>query len=237
MEPQWAPDPFGRFTHRWWDGYQWTEHVMSGGTPMVDPPNLTHPSGGTPRGGWWGALVDVPLGRRGWRAGLAAWGAAIVAVAVTVSLAQPKPAPISTLAFPATASTRSAPATTHMTSSPTGVRTPTTSARTTAPKTVPPKTVPPKSDAARTTAPATTTSTAGTRPPTKKPVPTATKAARHFANCDAMHAVHPHGVGRPGAKDHTTRTPPVTTFLPDLALYKANSGSDRDHDGIACEQL
>lgn len=57
---------------------------------------------------------------------------------------------------------------------------------------------------------------------------------RKFANCDAMHRVHPHGVGRPGARDHTSGTP-VTTFRRDRALYLANRGSDRDGDGIACE--
>jgi hypothetical protein len=58
---------------------------------------------------------------------------------------------------------------------------------------------------------------------------------RHFANCTAMHRVYPHGVGRRGAHDHTSGTP-VTNFFRNNALYNANSGSDRDHDGIACEQ-
>ena len=57
---------------------------------------------------------------------------------------------------------------------------------------------------------------------------------RHFANCTAMHRVYPHGVGRRGAHDHTSGTP-VTNFFRNNALYSANSGSDRDHDGIACE--
>jgi hypothetical protein len=59
--------------------------------------------------------------------------------------------------------------------------------------------------------------------------------ARHFANCTAMHRVYPHGVGRRGAHDHTSGTP-VTNFFRSNALYSANSGSDRDHDGIACEK-
>lgn len=58
--------------------------------------------------------------------------------------------------------------------------------------------------------------------------------ARHFANCDAMHRVYHHGVGRVHAHDKTSGTP-VTTFKRSLALYNANSGSDRDKDGIACE--
>ena len=57
---------------------------------------------------------------------------------------------------------------------------------------------------------------------------------RVFANCDAMHRVYPHGVGRPGARDQTSGTP-VTNFKRHRALYVANRGSDRDGDGIACE--
>ncbi len=51
-----------------------------------------------------------------------------------------------------------------------------------------------------------------------------------------MRQVYPHGVGKPGAVDHTTGTPPVTTFHVSAALYAANSGSDGDGDDIACEQ-
>jgi Excalibur calcium-binding domain len=50
-----------------------------------------------------------------------------------------------------------------------------------------------------------------------------------------MHVDYPHGVGLPGAHDHTTGTP-VTTFIVSAALYNANVGSDRDGDGIACEK-
>lgn len=62
----------------------------------------------------------------------------------------------------------------------------------------------------------------------------AVSAARAFANCDAMHRVYPHGVGRPGARDQTSGTP-VTSFKRSRALYEANKKSDRDKDGIACE--
>jgi hypothetical protein len=64
--------------------------------------------------------------------------------------------------------------------------------------------------------------------------PAEAKPARHFKNCDAMHKVYPHGVGKPGAKDHTSGTP-VTTFKRSTPLYNANTASDRDKDGIACE--
>jgi hypothetical protein len=66
--------------------------------------------------------------------------------------------------------------------------------------------------------------------------PAEAKAPKHFANCDAMHRVYPHGVGKPGAKDHTSGTP-VTTFKRSTPLYNANTASDRDKDGIACEAL
>ncbi|QIG43495.1 excalibur calcium-binding domain-containing protein [Nocardioides anomalus] len=62
------------------------------------------------------------------------------------------------------------------------------------------------------------------------------KPAKKFANCDAMHRVYPHGVGKPGAVDQTSGTP-VTTFKRSVPLYVANAGSDRDKDGIACEAL
>ena len=63
----------------------------------------------------------------------------------------------------------------------------------------------------------------------------AESAPKRFANCTALNAAHPHGVGRPGAVDKTSGTP-VRTFTRNRAVYEANSGSDRDKDGIACEK-
>ncbi|MDO9380320.1 MAG: excalibur calcium-binding domain-containing protein [Nocardioidaceae bacterium] len=59
--------------------------------------------------------------------------------------------------------------------------------------------------------------------------------ARTFKNCTAMNQVHKHGVGKTNARDKTSGTP-VTTFKRNNALYKANTKSDRDKDGIACEK-
>jgi len=67
--------------------------------------------------------------------------------------------------------------------------------------------------------------------PSPKPPP---PAAHSFQNCTDMHTVYPHGVGLPGAHDQTSGDP-VTDFVRSTALYNANSGSDRDGDGIACE--
>jgi hypothetical protein len=64
--------------------------------------------------------------------------------------------------------------------------------------------------------------------------PAQAKAVRHFDNCTAMHKVYPHGVGRIGAHDHTSGTP-VTNFARKPAVYRANTGLDRDKDHIACE--
>ena len=36
--PGWFPDPLGRHEQRYWDGQQWTEHVVSHGRQSVDPP-------------------------------------------------------------------------------------------------------------------------------------------------------------------------------------------------------
>ena len=63
-----------------------------------------------------------------------------------------------------------------------------------------------------------------------------TKSAKTYRNCTALNKDYPHGVGRPGARDKTSGTP-VTNFKRSKALYKANNGSDRDKDGIACEKL
>lgn len=64
---------------------------------------------------------------------------------------------------------------------------------------------------------------------------TADAAPRTFKNCTEMNKKYPHGVGRPGARDRTSGTP-VTNFKRDRAVYKANTKSDRDKDGIACEK-
>ena len=59
-----------------------------------------------------------------------------------------------------------------------------------------------------------------------------------WTNCDAVHRVYPHGVGKVHAHDHTSGTP-VTNFKHSDQLYRTamahNSGLDRDRDGIACE--
>jgi len=60
-------------------------------------------------------------------------------------------------------------------------------------------------------------------------------AATTYKNCTALNKAYPHGVGRKGARDKTSGTP-VTNFKASNSLYAANSGSDRDRDGIACEK-
>ncbi len=60
-------------------------------------------------------------------------------------------------------------------------------------------------------------------------------AATEYRNCTALRADYPHGVGKAGAVDSTSGTP-VTNFYVDDDLYNANTKSDRDKDGIACEK-
>ena len=36
--PGWFTDPFVRHDQRYWSGEAWTEHVLDGGTPAIDPP-------------------------------------------------------------------------------------------------------------------------------------------------------------------------------------------------------
>ncbi|NYG07478.1 hypothetical protein BJ986_001965 [Phycicoccus badiiscoriae] len=61
-------------------------------------------------------------------------------------------------------------------------------------------------------------------------------AATSYANCTAMHAVYKGGVALPGAVDHRSNGGHAK-YAPvyNRALYEANSFSDRDGDGIACE--
>jgi Excalibur calcium-binding domain len=58
---------------------------------------------------------------------------------------------------------------------------------------------------------------------------------RKYQNCKALNRRYPHGVGRFGARDHTSGTP-VTNFRRSNRLYRLNKGLDRDKDGIACEK-
>lgn len=60
-------------------------------------------------------------------------------------------------------------------------------------------------------------------------------AAKKYKNCASLNKDYPHGVGKPGARDRTSGRP-VTNFKVSSSLYNANSGRDRDGDGIACEK-
>lgn len=60
-----------------------------------------------------------------------------------------------------------------------------------------------------------------------------------YKNCTNLNKRYPHGVGKAGARDHTSGTP-VTTFKRSNLLYRRamsyNKGLDRDKDGVACEK-
>jgi hypothetical protein len=56
---QWAPDPFGRFRHRWFNGQQWTDKVSDGGQQIVDLPEFPLPEGSAGSEGW----APDPYGR------------------------------------------------------------------------------------------------------------------------------------------------------------------------------
>ena len=73
--------------------------------------------------------------------------------------------------------------------------------------------------------------------PTRSHRAAAPAAVRVFANCSALNKVYPHGVGRKGARDHVSgASSPVRNFYVSTAIYNANTGRDRDRDGIACEK-
>ena len=38
IAPCWLTDPTGRHEQRYWSGSEWTEHVLDGGVPGIDPP-------------------------------------------------------------------------------------------------------------------------------------------------------------------------------------------------------
>jgi hypothetical protein len=61
--------------------------------------------------------------------------------------------------------------------------------------------------------------------------------SKSYSNCTALHSDFPHGVGRSGAHDRVRgSTRPVTNFTRNTQVYNQNQGSDRDGDGVACEQ-
>jgi hypothetical protein len=60
-------------------------------------------------------------------------------------------------------------------------------------------------------------------------------AVKKYSNCTKLNKVYKHGVGKPGARDHTSGKR-VTTFTRNKAVYQKNTARDRDKDGIACEK-
>jgi hypothetical protein len=73
--------------------------------------------------------------------------------------------------------------------------------------------------------------------PAPRQRPKVDRAAKDYRNCTALNRDYPHGVGRPDARDKTRNgSQRVTNFEANRPLYDANSESDRDGDGIACEE-
>lgn len=61
------------------------------------------------------------------------------------------------------------------------------------------------------------------------------EAVTDYANCDAMHRVYKYGVAKSkAAADKQYRTGHYRPAVRPL-VYRANSESDADHDGTACE--
>lgn len=271
--PQWAPDPYGRYELRFWDGSTWTEHVSRHGVQARDPlapvapvvpvvpvvqerafgqepfaellPRSPGRAAGVPGHTRQGAGSAKAPRRKAVPVLLAA-GAAAAVIALVASLGggpstptassttdsiQPLAAvPTQTSSTTAKAAPSASKATSRTTTKAAAKKTsPTTTEATTTTTSKKPRTTTTTRAKASTTRPRSTTST---RPRTT----TSTKpAAKDYANCTALNADYPHGVGRSGAVDQTSGTP-VTTFTRNNALYEANAGSDRDKDGIACEK-
>lgn len=67
------------------------------------------------------------------------------------------------------------------------------------------------------------------------PTPTPTAAVAAFPGCSALRRTYPYGVQLPGAVNRGTRSRGLV--VTDSSAYRANSGLDADHDGIACEVI
>jgi hypothetical protein len=61
-------------------------------------------------------------------------------------------------------------------------------------------------------------------------------AITKYPDCKALNKDFKHGVGLEDALDQT-KGDPVTKFVVDEAVYKANKKLDKDNDDIACEKL
>lgn len=65
-------------------------------------------------------------------------------------------------------------------------------------------------------------------------------APRLYSSCAHLNARYPHGVGKVGARDHSSSGNPVTSFTRSNAIFARamsyNRGLDRDHDNVACEK-
>ncbi len=66
-------------------------------------------------------------------------------------------------------------------------------------------------------------------------------AAKKYGSCKKLNAVYPHGVAKSKGlldrnKAKAVVADPVTNYTVNAAVYNANKGLDRDHDGIACEK-
>jgi hypothetical protein len=81
------------------------------------------------------------------------------------------------------------------------------------------------SDVVRSVIPTPTFSAAAPTPHVSTPV---------FADCAGLRRTYPYGVMRQAAVN--TGKKPRGTLMIDNAVYRANAGLDRDHDGIACER-
>jgi hypothetical protein len=57
-----------------------------------------------------------------------------------------------------------------------------------------------------------------------------------YKNCTKVHVHYKGGIAKPGAKDKRASGHAKYKPYVNAALYAANKHSDRDKDGIACEQ-
>ncbi len=194
--------------------------------------------------GLWFLLVpSLYLWRRGSRIWATLWVALVVITGFSLGNSQPPEPPASLVSA---AKRPSASPTIGATKQARPAAPPPTKAATSTMTAAPTKKIPKKLGSTatfrQTIAPKAIAAAKPTPKPAAKPAPKTTPApkpapvsATEFQNCTAMHEKYPHGVGRPGARDQTTGTP-VTNFVVSSALYSANAKSDRDDDGIACEQ-
>jgi hypothetical protein len=67
-------------------------------------------------------------------------------------------------------------------------------------------------------------------------LPAQAQPAKRYANCTALNRAYPAGVARSSSAASKAVRDGMRRPKVSASLYRDNAGSDRDRDGVACEQ-